>query len=153
NCNSKEETNERSSDLDEVSEGHPRRGRLRRVVHHRGRRRALLPRGVQGPGSGHHDQGEHDRGADPADSVVANRGIGARHSGRRGYETWTHRSNSKEQTMRMILPLVSMLVVAALAAAIDVRTGRIPNWLTLGSLPFSILLQIALGASRGGLRG
>jgi prepilin peptidase CpaA len=55
--------------------------------------------------------------------------------------------------MRSIVPLASAVVITAIAAVMDLRTGRIPNWLSLGSVPFSMLWHISWGASRAGVRG
>lgn len=41
--------------------------------------------------------------------------------------------------------LVAATLVTAVAAVSDLRTGRIPNWLTLGSLCAGILGHLALG--------
>jgi prepilin peptidase CpaA len=44
------------------------------------------------------------------------------------------------------------VIVSAIAAWTDFRTGHIPNWLTLGSLPVAIVLHLAVGWRVGGFR-
>ncbi len=41
------------------------------------------------------------------------------------------------------------LVVSVTAAVIDLKTGQIPNWLTVGGLALGSLLRVALGARSG----
>lgn len=56
----------------------------------------------------------------------------------------------------MLLPvqfLVVAVVVTAVAALIDWRTGFIPNWLTLGLLAVAPLMHAALGFRAEGLAG
>jgi len=51
----------------------------------------------------------------------------------------------------MSLDLVLSIAVASLAALIDLRTRRIPNWLTLGALLTGVGLGLAQGGQAGGL--
>lgn len=50
-----------------------------------------------------------------------------------------------------ILPLTLALVVALVAAVIDLRSRRIPNLLTLGALATGLVLQLVLGGVSGGV--
>lgn len=56
----------------------------------------------------------------------------------------------------MLLPvpfLVAAVLIAAIAAVIDWKTGLIPNWLTLGPLAAAPLLHAALGFKSEGASG
>lgn len=48
----------------------------------------------------------------------------------------------------MIYFLVAAAVIAAIAAASDLRTGEIPNWLTLGALLVAPIAHIAIALAR-----
>ncbi len=45
------------------------------------------------------------------------------------------------------------LVLAVAAGIFDLRTGHIPNWLTLGGLAGAFVLQVITGAAHRGLHG
>jgi prepilin peptidase CpaA len=53
----------------------------------------------------------------------------------------------------MIYFLVAAVVVTAIAAVYDLRTGHIPNWLTLGALAAALVAHAARGLVAGGLPG
>lgn len=48
---------------------------------------------------------------------------------------------------------LAAVLVTALAAAYDLKTGHIPNWLTFGSLIGALVARGALGAYHGGALG
>lgn len=49
--------------------------------------------------------------------------------------------------------IVAAVCVAAVAAVYDLRTGHIPNWLTLGALAFAVAAHGGHGFAFGGLAG
>ena len=57
---------------------------------------------------------------------------------------------SSDQTL--LLPLLVVLTTAV-AALLDLRTGHIPNWLTLGALLAGMLAHVSLGLGATGLPG
>ncbi len=50
------------------------------------------------------------------------------------------------------LPTALAVVAALLAAIGDLRSGRVPNWLTYGALACGLVLGLAAGGPRGALR-
>lgn len=50
----------------------------------------------------------------------------------------------------MALLVVSAVIVAMVAALLDVRTGKIPNWLTLGALALGLLERAGLAVLADG---
>ncbi len=53
----------------------------------------------------------------------------------------------------MISFLIAAVAVAAIAAVFDLRTGHIPNWLTLGGLALAYAAHAVLGFAAGGSSG
>ncbi|HSU41996.1 MAG TPA: A24 family peptidase [Polyangiaceae bacterium] len=51
----------------------------------------------------------------------------------------------------MLVFLLAAVVVSAIAAICDLRTGRIPNWLTFGTLGLAVAGHFVRGALLGGL--
>jgi prepilin peptidase CpaA len=51
----------------------------------------------------------------------------------------------------MFVFLLAAVVVSALAAICDLRTGRIPNWLTFGTLALAFAAHFVRGALLGGV--
>jgi prepilin peptidase CpaA len=49
--------------------------------------------------------------------------------------------------------LIAAAVVAAIAAVTDLRSGLIPNWLTLGALTLALGARVVLGAITHGFHG
>lgn len=49
--------------------------------------------------------------------------------------------------------LIAAAVVTLVAAAVDLRRGQIPNWLTLGPLAAAVAAHAAAGWTSGGARG
>ena len=81
----------------------------------------------------------------------------ARHASRAALPSWSGlpRTRAVWYYHRMIYFLGAAVLVAAIAAIIDWRTGEIPNWLTLGPLVIAPLAYgaVALLARRNGCRG
>lgn len=48
--------------------------------------------------------------------------------------------------------LLAAVVISAIGAATDLRSGEIPNWLTLGPLALAPLVHLGVTAARSGLR-
>jgi prepilin peptidase CpaA len=53
----------------------------------------------------------------------------------------------------MIAFLIAAVAVAGVAAIYDLRTGHIPNWLTLGSLALAFAANAIFGFATGGFKG
>jgi prepilin peptidase CpaA len=49
------------------------------------------------------------------------------------------------------VPILIAVTAASIALVTDVRTRRIPNWLTLGACVFGLLLSLLVGGLQGGV--